>query len=184
MSLFQPVLEAAIAPAVALLLLGLTAAVISSRDARRRDPVRRFTREQRRREWHVLMDSASSAWALVAVPVLPSMVTTSTPGPRAGRRRCRTSSRRAAGATGSRVRGSPRRACSGGSNDGAWLRDTTGRTFWSASAGGSRRSQNRLGFFRELSRQPARFESSPAKYSAASSVSSSIISQAWSKTPR
>lgn len=45
-SLFQPVLEAAIAPIVVLLVLGLTAAVITSLDARRRDPVRRFTRQQ------------------------------------------------------------------------------------------------------------------------------------------
>ncbi|WP_323960514.1 HNH endonuclease [Arthrobacter sp. JZ12] len=48
MSIFQPVLDAAIAPAAVLLALGLTAAVITSRDARRRDPVRRFTRQQRR----------------------------------------------------------------------------------------------------------------------------------------
>lgn len=48
MSLFQPVLEAAIAPVVVLLVLGITAAVITSLDVRRRDPVRRFTRQQRR----------------------------------------------------------------------------------------------------------------------------------------
>lgn len=44
----QQVLAAAIAPGVVLVALGITAGIITSRDVRRRDPVRRFTKQRRR----------------------------------------------------------------------------------------------------------------------------------------
>lgn len=47
-SLFDGVVAAVTVPGVAAVVLGITAAIISSRDLRRRDPVRRFTRQQRR----------------------------------------------------------------------------------------------------------------------------------------
>lgn len=47
-SLAQQVLAAAAAPALILLALGITAGFITARDARRRDPLRRFTKQQRR----------------------------------------------------------------------------------------------------------------------------------------
>ncbi|MDJ0457741.1 HNH endonuclease signature motif containing protein [Arthrobacter sp. NQ7] len=46
--LFDGVVAAAVLPGVAAVVLGITAAVVTSRDVRRRDPVRRFTRQQRR----------------------------------------------------------------------------------------------------------------------------------------
>jgi hypothetical protein len=45
--LFDGVVAAAVLPGVAAVVLGITAAVVTSRDVRRRDPVRRFTRQQR-----------------------------------------------------------------------------------------------------------------------------------------
>lgn len=48
LALGQKVLVAATVPALVLFGLGITAAIITSRDVRRRDPVRRFTRQQRR----------------------------------------------------------------------------------------------------------------------------------------
>lgn len=46
--LFDGVVAAAVLPGLAAVVLGITAAVVTSRDVRRRDPVRRFTRQQRR----------------------------------------------------------------------------------------------------------------------------------------
>src|SRR6478736_1823041 len=46
--LFDGVVAAATLPGVAAVVLGIAAAVMTSRDVRRRDPVRRFTRQQRR----------------------------------------------------------------------------------------------------------------------------------------
>ena len=46
--LFDGVVAAAVLPGVAAVVLGITAAVVTGRDVRRRDPVRRFTRQQRR----------------------------------------------------------------------------------------------------------------------------------------
>lgn len=46
--LFDGVVAASVLPGVAAVVLGITAAVVTSRDVRRRDPVRRFTRQQRR----------------------------------------------------------------------------------------------------------------------------------------
>lgn len=46
--LFDGVVAAAVLPGVAAVVLGITAAVVTSRDVRRRDPERRFTRQQRR----------------------------------------------------------------------------------------------------------------------------------------
>ncbi|MCT9625796.1 HNH endonuclease [Pseudarthrobacter equi] len=47
-SLFDGVASAAALPGVAAVALAVTAAVVTSRDVRRRDPLRRFTRQQRR----------------------------------------------------------------------------------------------------------------------------------------
>lgn len=47
-SLFDGVVAAVTVPGVAAVVLGIAAAIITSRDLRRRDPVRRFTRQQRR----------------------------------------------------------------------------------------------------------------------------------------
>ena len=47
-NLFQNVVTAVTLPGVTLLVLVIAAAVVTSRDVRRRDPVRRFTRQQRR----------------------------------------------------------------------------------------------------------------------------------------
>lgn len=46
--LFDRVAAAAMAPGLVIIALGITAAVVTARDARRRDPLRRFTRQQRR----------------------------------------------------------------------------------------------------------------------------------------
>jgi 5-methylcytosine-specific restriction endonuclease McrA len=46
--LFEGVLAAVTLPGLAAVVLGIVAAVITGRDVRRRDPVRRFTRHQRR----------------------------------------------------------------------------------------------------------------------------------------
>ncbi|WP_235436706.1 HNH endonuclease [Pseudarthrobacter siccitolerans] len=46
--LVDSVVAAAALPGVAVVVLGIVGAVISARDVRRRDPVRRFTRQQRR----------------------------------------------------------------------------------------------------------------------------------------
>jgi 5-methylcytosine-specific restriction endonuclease McrA len=46
--LFDGVVAAVILPGVAAVVLGIVAAVMTNRDVRRRDPVRRFTRQQRR----------------------------------------------------------------------------------------------------------------------------------------
>jgi hypothetical protein len=46
--MFDGVLAAAAVPGLCLLVLGILAAVVVGRDVRRRDPVRRFTRQQRR----------------------------------------------------------------------------------------------------------------------------------------
>jgi len=46
--MFGRVLSSAALPLVVIVVLGIAAAVITGRDARRRDPVRRFTRQQRR----------------------------------------------------------------------------------------------------------------------------------------
>ncbi|MBX7442933.1 MULTISPECIES: HNH endonuclease [unclassified Arthrobacter] len=46
--LFEGVVAAVAVPGVALVVLGIAAAVVTGRDVRRRDPVRRFTRQQRR----------------------------------------------------------------------------------------------------------------------------------------
>ncbi len=48
LSLGQRVLAAAAIPGLVLLGLGITAAIVISRDVRRRDPVRRFSKQQRR----------------------------------------------------------------------------------------------------------------------------------------
>lgn len=47
-SLFDGVVAAAVLPAAAAVVLGITAAIMTRQDVRRRDPVRRFTRQQRR----------------------------------------------------------------------------------------------------------------------------------------
>ena len=47
-NLVNGVVAAAALPGVAAVVLGIVAAVLTSRDVRRRDPVRRFTRQQRR----------------------------------------------------------------------------------------------------------------------------------------
>lgn len=47
-SLAQQVVAAAATPGLILLGLGITAAIITARDVRRRDPLRRFTKQQRR----------------------------------------------------------------------------------------------------------------------------------------
>ena len=47
-NLVNGVVAAAALPGVAAVVLGIVAAVLTSRDGRRRDPVRRFTRQQRR----------------------------------------------------------------------------------------------------------------------------------------
>ncbi|MEV4990319.1 HNH endonuclease [Pseudarthrobacter sp. LMD1-1-1.1] len=46
--MFDRVVSAAALPLVVVVVLGIAAAVVSRRDMRRRDPVRRFTRQQRR----------------------------------------------------------------------------------------------------------------------------------------
>lgn len=46
--LFDRVVAAAMAPGLVIIVLGIVAAVVTARDVRRRDPVRRFTRQQRR----------------------------------------------------------------------------------------------------------------------------------------
>ncbi|WP_307856993.1 HNH endonuclease [Pseudarthrobacter albicanus] len=46
--MFDDVLAAVIAPGALVVILTIAAAIISGRDVRRRDPVRRFTRQQRR----------------------------------------------------------------------------------------------------------------------------------------
>lgn len=142
-SLFQPVLEAVIAPAVALLLLGLTAAVITSLDVRRRDPVRRFTRQQRR-EGMARADGRCEFGVGARRCSRPAEHGDHFyPWSKGGRPRCRTSLRRAAGATVPRGRGSRHRACSDGSNDGAWLTVSTRRRFWSASAEASKQGKSK-----------------------------------------
>jgi hypothetical protein len=113
--------------------LGILAAVVNSRDVRRRDPVRRFTRQQRRGP------AAGANWrpgSAAAVAVPPSMVTTFIHGPRAAPPACRTSWPPAPGATAPNAPGS---RPPGSSRD--WNNDagsTSCPTLPSASANGSR----------------------------------------------
>ncbi len=105
-------------PGVAVVVLGIVGAVINASDIRRRDPVRRFTRQQRREgmaragsQCEMEADSAAAAAAR------PSTATTSIPGPRAAPPACRTSSLRAPGATAPSVPGFHRRPSSNVWND-------------------------------------------------------------------
>ena len=131
------VVAAVMLPGLFVIVLTVVAGVINARDVRRRDPARRFTRQQRGKEWRG--PAASARWTQVSaavVPGLPSTATISILGPRAGQPACKTLSPPAPDATAPRAPGFRRRASRNGWKGDGWA--TSHRSRPSVSANVSR----------------------------------------------
>ena len=142
--MFDGVLAAVALPGVLVVVLTATAAASRPGTSDAGTPSAVSPGNSAVKEWPV--PAASARWrrdSAVAVPVRRSTATISTPGPRAAPRACRTSSPRAAGATGRRGAGPVALHSRKDWNNGGSLTFRLGRTRWSANAASCPKDRSR-----------------------------------------